>query len=380
MNFALSDEQRQILDLVDRLMREHLPPEEVRRRDAAHADCSDLLGLYAKVGLLALPFPEKLGGVNADRLTVMLVNERLGYHASIAASLYSTNMDFGGMTLLAYGSDSQREQLIPKLIRGELKFSFALTEPAAGSDAGALITRARKTDSGWSVTGRKVWITNADAADYLVMACRTRAGSTGSPGVSIFLVPQQAPGVHLTRLQKVGNNCMSSWDIVLDEVAVGPQALIGELDQGFRVLMHTLQYSRTSQAAKAVGIAQAALDQARRYAVDRIQFGKRIADFQVIRHRLVDMQTRIDQARLLAYHAGWVMSQGVRCRKEAAQAKVVASEALQYVAHHGMQISASFGYSMDSDMQRYWRDSRLYSFGEGTNELQRDIIAREIGL
>lgn len=361
-------------------MRKHMPPSEVRRRDLSHADCTDLLKLYGDVGLLGLPFPERLGGVDADRLTVMLVNERLGYHASIAASLYSTNVDFGGMPLLAFGTEAQREELIPKLIRGELKFSFALTESNAGSDAGALITRARRTQSGWTINGRKVWITNADTADFLVTACRTEPGSTGREGVSVLLVPRRAAGVHLTPLGKVGNNCMSSWDIALEDVEVGQDTLIGQEHHGFRVLMHTLQYSRTSQAAKAVGIAQAALDEAKRYAVERVQFGKRIADFQVIRHRLVDMQTRVDQARLIAYHAGWLMAQGVRCRKEAAQAKVVASEALQYVAGHGMQITASLGYSLDGDMQRYWRDSRLYSFGEGTNELQRDLIAKEIGL
>jgi alkylation response protein AidB-like acyl-CoA dehydrogenase len=380
VDFSRTDAQREILDLVDRLMRKHLPPEEVRRRDATHDDCSDLLKIYGDAGLLALPFPEKLGGIEADRLTVMLVNERLGYHASIAASLYSTNVDFGGMPLLAFGTDAQREQLIPKLMRGELRFSFALTESNAGSDAAGLVTRARKTASGWAIIGRKLWITNANTADYLVIACRTRPGSAGRDGVSVLLVPRRAQGIHMTPLSKVGNNCMSSWDIGLDDVEVSQDALIGEEGQGFRVLMHTLQYSRTSQAAKAVGIAQTALDEAKRYAVERVQFGKRIADFQVIRHRLVDMQTRVDQARWIAYHAGWLMSKGVRCRKEAAQAKVVASEALQYVTHHGMQITASLGYSMDGDMQRYWRDSRLYSFGEGTNELQRDLIAKEMGL
>jgi alkylation response protein AidB-like acyl-CoA dehydrogenase len=184
----------------------------------------------------------------------------------------------------------------------------------------------------------------------------------------------------MTQLSKIGNNCMSSWDIAFDDVEIRDEALLGDAGYGFRAVMKTLMYSRINHAAKSVGIAQAAVDAARDYALSRKQFGHPIADFQVIRHRLVDMQTCVDQARLLVYHGGWLMSQGLECRRQVSQAKVVASEALQTVSQHGMQITASFGYSSESDMQRYWRDGRLYSFGEGTNELQRDLIARDMGL
>ena len=182
MDFDLTDDQKQILDTVDRLMKRHYPPEEIRRRDIAHADCRDMLPVFAEAGLLALPFPEKYGGLAADRLTVILVEERLAQHGGIAAIMFGQVADFGGMSLLSYGTEEQRQALLPRAIKGELSFSFALTEPAAGSDAGAAITSANKTSNGWIINGRKIWISNAGSADYQAAAPplpgrRTRDGT-----------------------------------------------------------------------------------------------------------------------------------------------------------------------------------------------------------
>jgi alkylation response protein AidB-like acyl-CoA dehydrogenase len=380
MDFDLTDDQRLILDTVDRLMKRHYPPDEIRRRDATHADCKDMLSTFAEAGLLALPFPETYGGLGADRLTVVLVQERLARHGGIAAIVYGGVADFGGMSLLKYGTEEQRQELLPRAIKGEISFSFALTEPGAGSDAAAAITSATKTANGWKINGRKVWISMAGSSDYLVTMCRTTRGSKGKEGLSTFLIPRNTPGIHMTRLDKVGNNCMSSWDIGFDDAEVPDSALMGELGKGMRNMMTTLQYSRTGQAALCIGLAQAAVDSTKAFAIERHQFDRRIADFQVIRHRLVDMQTRVDQARLMLYYSSWLMEHGRPSRKETAQTKVLATEALEYVSRHGMQIQASFGYSNESEIQRHWRDARLYTFGEGTNELQRDLIAREIGL
>ena len=212
------------------------------------------------------------------------------------------------------------------------------------------------------------------------VAARSRAGSEGAEGISMFLVPPRAPGVAMTQLPKVGNNAMPSWDIGLDGVEVGEDALVGEEGRGFRHLMSTLHYSRASMAATVTGCAQAAVSLALSHARERRQFGRPIGAFQAIRHRLADMQMRVDQSRLTVMHLAWAIASGAECRREAAQAKIIATECLQYVADHGMQVLASAGYSSDGDMQRYWRDARLYSFGEGSNEIQRDIVARELGL
>ncbi len=380
MDFGLTDEQRALLDSVDKMIALHLPPEEVRRRDQAHEPPDFLLKHYADLGLLAIPFPETYGGLGGAWQTVAVAHERLGYHAAMAASLLGTTLGFGGMSIYTYGSERQRETLLPKIIAGELRFSLGLTEPGAGTDAGALITRARRGDGGWIVNGRKTWISSADQADYIVTACRTTEGSAGNRGISMLLVPRGAEGIHMTPLAKVGNNCLSSWDIAFEDVFVPEEGLLGDEGDGFKHLMSTLQYSRSGQAANAIGQSQRAVDIAVAHVKEREQFGRPLGKFQAVAHRIADMQTRVDQARFILYHLAWLVDQGARCRKEAAQAKMVASECLQYVTHQGMQLLASAGYAIESDMQRLWRDSRLYTFGEGANEIQRDIIAREAGL
>lgn len=338
MEFGITDDQRQILDTVDRIMARHFPPDDARRRDDTHADCKDMLPVFAQSGLLALPFPEEHGGLNADRLTVVLVQERLALHSGIASVMFGGVADFGGQSVLRYGTKAQRDDLLPRMINGEIYISFALTEPGAGSDAAAAVTSATKTARGWRINGRKIWISNAGSADYLITMCRTERGSKGKHGLSTFLVPRHAPGVSMTRLSKVGNNCMSSWDIGFDDVEVPDESLMGEVGKGMRNMMTTLQYSRTGQAALCLGLAQAALNSTKAFAAQRRQFNQRIADFQVIRHRLVDMQNRIDQARLVLYQSSWLIDQGREARKETAQSKLLASEALEYVARHGMQI------------------------------------------
>ena len=380
MDFSISEEQASILLSVDKMISKFLPPEEVRRRDKNYEPPDFLLKYYAELGLLGIPFPEKYGGLNEKWFTVTLVNERLGYYAAIAASLYGTTIGFGGMSFLTYGTDNQKETYLPKIIDGKLRFSLALTEPSAGSDAGGIITNAKKVSNGWVVNGRKTWISCADEADYLVTPVRTDSNSSGSKGISILLIPRKSDGISMTYLEKVGNNCLTSWDIGFDDVFVSEKNILGEENDGFRNLMSTLHYSRSCQASNAIGQAQNAVDIIKKHVLERVQFGRSISKFQTVRHRIVDMQLRVDQARMILYKLAWLIDEGKRCRVEAAQAKILASECLQYVTNHGMQLMASYGYRQDSDIQRLWRDSRLYSFGEGANEIQREIIAKEIGL
>ncbi|WP_173932602.1 acyl-CoA dehydrogenase family protein [Chelativorans sp. Marseille-P2723] len=379
MDFSISEQDRLLLESVDRFIAHHLPPEEVRRRDDGHIPPYDLLPAMAELGLFALPLPSEYGGLDASWSMVALVQERLGLHAYCAASIFNRVVGFGAMSILTYGSPAQREELLPEIAAGRLLIALALTEPSAGSDASALSTRAIPVDGGWRLRGRKVWISDAEGADLLLVAAR-QPGTEGAKGISLFLVPPKAAGISMTGLPKVGNNCMPSFDIGFDDVFVPKDALIGEEGDGFANLMSTLHYSRASMAATVTGCAQAAVDLALSYARERTQFGRSIGKFQAIRFRLADMQMRVDQARLIVHHLAWMISQNQECGRQASQAKVIATEALQYVTHHGMQILASAGYAMESDMQRYWRDSRLYTFGEGSNEIQRELIARQLGL
>lgn len=379
LDFGITDDQRAILDSIDRFMARKFPPEAVREHDMAHRFPANLLHGFGDLGILGLPFPEEYGGMGCDWRTVVLVQERLGRHAAIAAALYSITVDFGGMSLLHAGTDAQKNRHLSALIQGHGQYALALTEPEAGTDAAALRCRAVRTANGWRLNGRKTWISCADTADYLVTACRTGSG-TGRDGISMLLVPRATAGIHMTVLPKIGNNSMPSFDIAFDDVEVPEDSLLGTEGDGFRVLMSTLQYSRSGQAANAVGQAQAVVEMVGTHLKEREQFGAPLARFQVLRHRLVDMQMRVNQARLMLYRLAWMIDHGQRARAESAMAKILASETLQYVTHHGMQMMASTAYAAESDLARHWRDARLYTFGEGTNEMLRDLIAKEMGL
>ncbi len=380
IDFEIPEEDRQLLDAIDRMMAREFPPEALRAADRDHRTPWELLPVMGRLGLLGLPLPEAYGGSSKDWRTVALVNERLAWHAGIAATLFGTTVGFGAMSLLTYGTDAQKAALLPRLAEGRARFALALTEPGAGTDAGALVTRGERIAGGWRITGRKTWISNADAADFLVVACRTEPGSTGSRGVSMLLVPRATAGIAMTPLDKVGHRCMPSYDIGFDGVEVGDDALMGTEGQGFRHTMSTLHFSRAGQAANAVGQAQRAVDLAVAHAKERRQFGRPIGAFQAIQHTLAEMQVRVNLARLALRQLSWLIATGRPCRLEAAQAKLAATEAFQYVTRKGMQVMASAGYSAESDMQRMWRDAGLYTFGEGSSELQRTLIGRELGL
>ncbi len=380
MDFATTPTQDAFVDAVDRFAARHLRPDDVRRRDREHLPPYDLMPAMGEAGFFRIAVPEAEGGLGEDWRTLALVQERLARHAYFAGSILNRVVGFGIASIRGYGSAAQRAALMPRLLEGRLLIALALSEPGAGSDAAAVTTRAESSAAGWRITGRKTWISDARGADHLLVVARTTPGSVGAEGISLLLVPPSAPGVAMTPLPKVGNNCMPSWDIGLDGVEVPADALLGQEGKGFRHLMSTLHASRASMAATVTGCAEAALETAVSHAQQRVQFGRPIGANQAIRHRLADMRMRVDQSKLVVRHLAWLIATARPCRREAAQAKVIATECLQYVTHHGMQIMASAGYAADSDMQRFWRDARLYSFGEGANEILRDGIAREMGL
>jgi alkylation response protein AidB-like acyl-CoA dehydrogenase len=350
----------------------------VQRRDATHQPPYDLLPEMAEMGLVKAPFRPEDGGLGLRWSSFCAIQKRLAYHAYFAASILNRLVAFGGMPLTKFGNARQRGELLPRLFAGKALIALALTEPEAGSDARAVRTRAVKQGDGWRISGRKTWISDAGGASHLLALCRTSDGQSDS-GLTAFLVPRDAPGIAMSELAKVGNNCMPSWDIGFDDVVVADEARLGDVGKGFAVITGTLAYSRASMAASAIGCAWAAFDLATAHARDRIQFGRPIGQFQVIRHRLADMKMETVKAELLVNELARRIDAGEPAEETAAMAKIASSEALRTVTEHGMQILASAGYAAESPMQRYWRDARLYTFGEGTNEIQREIIARHIG-
>jgi alkylation response protein AidB-like acyl-CoA dehydrogenase len=281
------------------------------------------------------------------------------------------------LPVLAFGTDEQKSRFVPPLARGEHLGAFALTEPEAGSDAGALRTRAEPDGDGWRITGSKQWITNGRYAGTFLLFARTDEQTAGARGVSAFLI--DADHVRITRdEEKLGLNSSVTNDIVVEGVHVGRDRLLHEENHGFRVAMATLDGGRIGIAAQAVGIAQAAYDVAREYAKERHAFGRPISDFQAIQHKLADMATEIDAARLLTHRAAWLRQNDLPHTEAGAKAKLFASEMARRQTGEAIQILGGYGYTKEFPVERYYRDAKITEIYEGTSEIQRLVIARAI--
>jgi alkylation response protein AidB-like acyl-CoA dehydrogenase len=281
------------------------------------------------------------------------------------------------LPLLRFGTDEQRSRFVPPLARGEHLGAFALTEAEAGSDAGALRTRAEPDGGGWRIDGAKQWITNGRYSGTFLLFARTDQDTPGARGVSAFVL--DAEHVRVTRdEEKLGLNSSVTNDIVVEGAHVGRDRLLHEEGRGFHVAMATLDGGRIGIAAQALGIAQAAYDVAREYAKERHAFGRRIAEFQAIQHKLADMSTEIDAARLLVYRAAWLKERGEPHTEAGAKAKLFASEVARRQTGEAIQILGGYGYTKEFPVERYYRDAKITEIYEGTSEIQRLVIARSI--
>jgi len=281
------------------------------------------------------------------------------------------------LPILTFGSDEQRSRFVPPLARGEAIGAFALTEAESGSDAGSLRTSATPEADGWRISGAKQWISTAAYAGTILLFARTDSGTPGAGGVSAFILDPEH--VRITRTEeKLGLNSSVTNDLVVEDAQVGRDRLLHEEGKGFRVAMATLDGGRIGIAAQALGIAQAAYDVARAYALERRQFGQRIADFQAIQWKLADMSTQIDAARLLVYRAAWRKQNGLSHTEEGAKAKLFASETARQQTGEAIQILGGYGYTKEFPVERYYRDAKITEIYEGTSEIQRLVIARSI--
>jgi alkylation response protein AidB-like acyl-CoA dehydrogenase len=281
------------------------------------------------------------------------------------------------LPVLAFGTDEQRSRFVPPLARGEAIGAFALTEPEAGSDAGSLRTAAVADGDGWTITGSKQWITNGGFGGTVLLFARTDPDTPGARGVSAFVL--DGDQVRVTREEeKLGLNSSSTVDLAIEGARVDHDRLLHEEGKGFTVAMSTLDGGRIGIAAQALGIAQAAYDVAREYALERQQFGKPIADFQAIQWKLADMATEIDAARLLVYRAAWLKQQGRPHTEEGAKAKLFASEMARRQTAEAIQVLGGYGYTKEFPVERYYRDAKITEIYEGTSEIQRLVIARSI--
>jgi len=376
MDFELTQDEREIQALTRDFARAEIDP-HAAVWDRDHEFPRALFGKLAELGLMGTCVPGEYGGAGADFLSYILVLEELSRADAGVGVTVAVHTSAATLPILAFGTDEQRSRFVPPLARGEHLGAFALTEAEAGSDAGALRTRADADGDGWTINGSKQWITNGRYAGTFLVFARTDPKTETARGISAFIL--DAEHVRVTRdEEKLGLNSSVTSDIVVEGANVGRDRLLHEENRGFRVAMTTLDGGRIGIAAQALGIAQASYDVAREYALQRRAFGHRIADFQAIQQKLADMSMEIDAARLLVYRAAWLKQQGRRHTEEGAKAKLFASEMARRQTGEAIQILGGYGYTKEFPVERYYRDAKITEIYEGTSEIQRLVIARSI--
>jgi alkylation response protein AidB-like acyl-CoA dehydrogenase len=376
VDFGLSADQHEIQALAREFAQAEIVP-YAADWDREHHFPRELFGKLGALGLMGVCVPEEYGGAGADFISYVLVLEELSRADAGVGVTVAVHTSAVTLPLHGFGSEEQRSRFVPPLARGDAIGAFALTEPEAGSDAGALRTTAVQDGDGWRISGTKQWITNGSYASTFLLFARSEAGVEGALGVSAFVL--DAEHVRVTREEeKLGLNSSSTVDLAIEDALVDGDRLLHERGKGFAVAMQTLDGGRIGIAAQAVGIAQAAYDVARSYALERRQFGKPIADFQAIPWKLADMSTQIDAARLLVYRAAWRKQQGLSHTEEGAKAKLFASETARRQTAEAIQVLGGYGYTKEFPVERYYRDAKITEIYEGTSEIQRLVIAREI--
>ena len=376
VDFELGAEQKEVQALAREFARQEIEP-HAAEWDREHRFPREVFQKLADLGLMGACVPEEYAGAGTDFLSYILVLEELSRADAGVGVTVAVHTSAVTLPLLAFGSDEQRSRFVPPLARGEYLGAFALTEPGSGSDAGSLRTRAEPDGDGWRITGTKQWITNGTYAGTFLVFARTDQETNGPRGVSAFIL--DADHVRVTRdEEKLGLNSSVTNDIAIDGAFVGRDRLLHEENRGFRVAMQTLDGGRIGIAAQALGIAQAAYDVAREYAKERHTFGKPIAQHQAIQLKLADMSTEIEAARLLVYRAAWLKDRGEPVTEAGAKAKLFASEVARRQTGEAIQILGGYGYTKEFPVERYYRDAKITEIYEGTNEIQRLVIARSI--
>ncbi len=375
MDFALTPEQREIQALARDFAKAEIEP-QAAAWDRDHGFPRELLAKLGELGLMGVCVPEEYGGAGADFTSYILVLEELSRADAGVGVTVAVHTSACTLPILSFGTDGQRSRFVPPLARAEGIGCFALTEPGAGSDAGALVTRAVPADGGWQITGSKQWITNAAFGGTLLLFARTDQETRTARGVSAFII--DTADITITRTEeKLGLNSSVTNDIAIDAF-VDADRLIGAEHHGFRIAMSTLDGGRIGIAAQAVGIAQAAYDVALAYAQEREAFGRRISEFQAIQHKLANMSMEIDAARLLVQRAAWLKDQGEPVTEAGAKAKLFASEMARRQTAEAIQVLGGYGYTKEFPVERYYRDAKITEIYEGTSEIQRLVIARHI--
>ncbi len=377
MNFDLSEEHQLIRGTVRELATERIAP-VAEELDREHRFPYEIVAELAELGLMGILVPEEYGGSGGDTLSYAIAIEELSRVDSSVAITVAAHTSLGTMPILLYGSEEQKREWVPDLASGKRLAAFGLTEPGAGTDAGATKTHAELRDGQWVVNGSKIFITNAGTD---ITSCVTITARTGEDEISNLIVPNGTPGYEISApMRKLGWHASDTRELSFQDCAVPEGNLLGERGAGFRQFLEILDGGRISVAAMGVGLAQGAYDLASAYAKEREQFGKPISEFQAVRFRLADMATEIEAGRQLVYKAAWVKDQGGPFATEAAMAKLFTGELSNRVVNAALEIHGGYGYTDEYPISRFYRDQKVLEIGEGTNDVQRMVIAKALGL
>ncbi len=377
MDLGLSEEQKMLKTLARDFLQKECPKRLVRQLDESEEGYSaELWHKMAELGWMGLGFPEKYGGSERKFLDLAVLLEEMGYN--IVPGPFFSTVILGGMAILATGSEEQKTEFLPKVAGGEMILSLALTEPSASYDAASIKTKAIARNGKYVIKGTKLFVLNANVADYILCIARTRKTKNPEDGITIFLVDAKSPGVKCTLLKTLARD--KQCEVVFDNVTVSEKSIVGEQDEGWPIVKDVLQKATVAKCAEIVGGAQATLDMAVNYAKERVQFGRPIGSFQAIQHYCANMAMDVTGSRFITYKAAWKVSEGLPAALDVAIAKTWASEAYGRVTLSAHQIFGAIGFTMDHDIHLYYRQAKAAEIIFGDADFQRAIVARELGL
>jgi len=377
MDFELSEEHRLVQSTVREWAASRLRP-LAAEMDRTASYPPELIRELGDLGLMGVFIPEEYGGGGMDTISYCVALEEIARAEAALAAVLSVNNSLDCYPIFAFGDERQKRTYLPELAGGRKIGCYCLTEPTAGSDAGSLRATARDAGPEWVLNGTKIFVTNGVEADVLIIYARTDPGLHGH-GISAFIAEKGDPGLSVGKVEhKLGIRASSTCEIVLEDCRLPQHRLLGERGKGFRIALAALDGGRIGIAAQALGIARASMEDAIAYAKERHQFGRPIAAFQANQWKIADMATRIQAARLLTYRAAWVRDHGRRHTREAAMAKLYASETAMWSATQAVQMYGGYGYVQDYPVERHFRDAKITEIYEGTSEVQRLVIARQL--
>ena len=380
MDFAFTPEQEQLRAHLRALLDQVCPAEYAERCDNEARPPREAYEALGKHGWLGLIIPTEYGGGGGSPIDVAILLEETGRHFEELAMWVFRTITYGGYAVMQHGTPEQRRAFLPRVAAGQISVCFGLTEPQSGSDAAALTTRARAEGGGYVIDGRKIFTSGMDISDYCLLVARTSSSGKKQHGITNFLVDTKLPGIDVRKVATLGHRAIGTTEVAYVDVRVPATAVLGEVDRGWDAVDAYLWYERLCLSAARTGAASAAFEYALQYAKTRVQFGRPIGQFQAISHKLADMKMMLDISQTLVYRFAWLVSEGKATRHDAAVLKLYTGETYKAVSDLGLQILGGYGYCMEYPLQRFFRDSRLAVIGGGTSEIQRNIIARGLGL